>query len=1171
LRPKVLAEPAFTGREQELQKLEFFLNSIIQGKGETVFISGEAGSGKSRLTREFLNIAKQKGVSVMAGWCLSDAQVSYFPFMEAFNNYYLASGEGETSLLQPQAQLGLGTPAQVGIENGELEVTSWLTGPKPAEKAGKLQALSPQVWKDQVFAAVSRILHTMAVQSPVVLFIEDAHWADSASLALLHYVSRAIHNSERVLILATFRSEELTADTEGHPHALAETLRMMRREDLFTEIKLSSLSQENVLRIAKSMIGGALQSKLAEKLTNESKGNPLFIVESLRMLHERKSLVQENDEWRLAADELGIPSKIKDIILRRLAVLKYAQRRVLDAASVIGEKFDVGLLSTVLGQDNLEVLETLNVVAHSTSLVCVEENSYRFDHARSRETLYEELSPPLKRGYHAKIAEKLEDKFKDGNLPFSDLAYHFSQAENKEKAVKYALAAGQDALARWSNQEAIKHFTYILQSIAENPENAETRAKAEEGLGDAYYASSLFKEATRTFEALSNRETGADRLRVLRKAMESTFMCQDISHLMELVKKAEPLAAADRIENARVLFYRGRVHQFKKGRKLARALEDYTSALRVFEEEYSLWDVALDMIGMGLAKVLRSVSLFGELGDFRFQMEAALAAGLHFRGLGLLNEMLGMYAKVIEIEEKTKIGDYLRLVYAHAFLTSFYLSKGNLEEALAHSLKALEMSKKTDSLVASGMAYDRLCRVYSMLGDTKQAQEYFDDLMKLPLEVQLHQFVGGGGQIAKAVFAGMKGQWEESNQRFKELFELLKVSLNKDLGMEIFLKSQFAWALERQGRFGEAKVLLEEVQRSSRESEDRFAHVSLEASLLVRRQVVVGEEFEMRLDLVNVSRKPGVLLNVKGLVLPELAVTSLPANYCLENGSLETKNRSIGPFQVETLKLKIKASKPGTLTLNPQVTYIDELGETKTCKPNPITITVQPAQPKYEVLPGRVPTGSEEIDALLFGGIPQNYAVTLTASSTDERELLVKRFLEAGAATGETTFYLTAEAGYSKALAEKYPTNFYLFLCNPQADAMIQSLLNVFKLKGLDNLTDIDIALTKAFRTLKPSATSTRRICVEIVSDILLQHHAVTTRRWLSALLPTLKSKGFSILAVVDPQMHPLEETQALLGLFDGEISIYEKETEKGTERFLKIRRLSNQKYLKDEICLTKE
>ena len=176
-------------------------------------------------------------------------------------------------------------------------------GPKPVEMPGKRQTLSHQAWKDQVFATVSKTLHAVAVQNPIVLLIEDVHWADSGSLALIHYISRAIHDSERVLLLATFRVEELTADAEGLPHPLAETMRLMRREELFTEIKLSSLSQENVSRIARSMIGGALQDKLAEKLTSESKGNPLFIVESLRMLHEHKSLVQENEEWRLAVDE----------------------------------------------------------------------------------------------------------------------------------------------------------------------------------------------------------------------------------------------------------------------------------------------------------------------------------------------------------------------------------------------------------------------------------------------------------------------------------------------------------------------------------------------------------------------------------------------------------------------------------------------------------------------------------------------------------------------------------------------------------------------------------------------------------------------------------------------------------------------------------------------------
>jgi KaiC/GvpD/RAD55 family RecA-like ATPase len=206
-----------------------------------------------------------------------------------------------------------------------------------------------------------------------------------------------------------------------------------------------------------------------------------------------------------------------------------------------------------------------------------------------------------------------------------------------------------------------------------------------------------------------------------------------------------------------------------------------------------------------------------------------------------------------------------------------------------------------------------------------------------------------------------------------------------------------------------------------------------------------------------------------------------------------------------------------------------------------------------------------------LGGIPENCAVVLTSPSSDERELLIKRFLKAGAEAGETTFYITAEAGNAKTLAEKHQSNFYLFLCNPRADTIVQNLPNVFKLKGVENLTEIDIALTKAFRTLNPTATGPKRACIEIVSDALLQHHAVTTRKWLSALLPDLKSKGFTTLAVIDPQMHPQEEARAIISLFDGEIEITQKETAKGLGNILRVRKLYNQRYLEDELALTKE
>ena len=199
----------------------------------------------------------------MAGWCLSDAAVPYFPFIEAFNAYFASFEEEQfAALQQPGAKIG--GPAQIGFEG--REIATWLAGPRPFEKTGKPEPLSPQVWKDQAFDRVAKTLLTISIQGPLVLFLEDIHWADSASLALLHYISRVVNNSERILVLATFRSEEVTADAEGHPHPLEEEMRLMSREDLFSEIKLSNLNQADISVIAQNMMGGTVQQELVEKL-----------------------------------------------------------------------------------------------------------------------------------------------------------------------------------------------------------------------------------------------------------------------------------------------------------------------------------------------------------------------------------------------------------------------------------------------------------------------------------------------------------------------------------------------------------------------------------------------------------------------------------------------------------------------------------------------------------------------------------------------------------------------------------------------------------------------------------------------------------------------------------------------------------------------------------------
>ncbi|MGD9130786.1 MAG: DUF2791 family P-loop domain-containing protein [Candidatus Bathyarchaeota archaeon] len=922
--PKVLAEPIFVGREQELEDLTQSLERTIAGKGSTLFISGEAGSGKTRLINEFLRVMQERVVTILSGWCLSNAALPYFPFIEAFSSN-LSSREGGAIVSQ---QLGM---------------RSLLSEAYPTETLEKNKTVAPQVWKDQTFASVTRELLFTSSVKPLILVLEDMHWADSASLALLHYISRAITN-EKILVLVTYRSEELGRDAEGRRHPLVETVQLMGREGLFEEIKLASLDQDGVRDIAESMVGGKVNQKFVEKLLKESRGNPLFVVEFLRMLSERGSLVQEGGRWRLSVDELGMPSKVKEVIMRRIGALTANQRRVLDVASVIGDKFNPDLIGAVLSKKRLEILEVLNDILKSTSLVRVEENWYRFDHAKSREVLYEEISLPLKRGYHASIAEQIENASQSGKeVSFSDLAYHYAQAGNKEKSVKYALAAGQDALSRFSNSEAIKHFEYVLESVAHLDELSDERNVALEGLGDAYAANCMYTEAIQTFDQLAETGTGSLRLRALRKAMGAAFIKGDKPDLLlEYAKKAEELALDDRLEMARVILNRGRAFAWAGRGDIKLELADYKAALQVFEEENSLADVAEvlwksgevfilaeDLYG-GLGGLLRSRAIFRELGDARKEIAVSRSIGGVFPFLGLFSEAKRELDNVLRVGEK--IGVFNEVARAFGILGFLDDYEGKFAEALSKVLKALEYIEKTDVNYVQAFDFGALTRLYSKLGDLKRADEYFDRLTKLPPEVLSTYNVRLTVALAKGVYFNAKGRLKESNQ----IFEALAANLEGSLYI-----MNYIWALEKQGRIEEAKVHRDKIQKRLEQAKKWFEHANVKLSVMTPRMVQVGEVFEIRLDLVNVAKSSGTPVKVEGLVPSGSKVISLPSFCSTQNSSIKISKKRIDPFQVETIKLEMSFEEAGVYDLAPILYYTDDGGELRTDKAKPIAITVQ--------------------------------------------------------------------------------------------------------------------------------------------------------------------------------------------------------------------------------------
>ena len=719
----------------------------------------------------------------------------------------------------------------------------------------------------------------------------------------------------------------------------------------------------------------------------------------------------------------------------------------------------------------------------------------------------------------------------------------------------------------------------MLQTVGDNPERFAEKTVALEGLGDALYANNSFNEAIKTFEQLADIQEGVVKLRALRKAMFAAYYQGDFHKMEELTGKAEENATADRLESGRVLHQKARV--FGMQGKPQDSLKLNKEALEVFEEEYALSDAAwsLFVVGAqdaqagqrveGISFALRSIVLYDELRDFRSQMEAYFYLGLCFNLRLLHNEARYAFMKITEIDDRLKMADYIQLIPAYTFWAIDLQFTRDFEGAVSKNLKALEYSERTSSNLYIGLVYECLVMEYAFTGDMARAEYYFDKLMSLPQDALSSGFSLTLLGLAKAIHNAVKNQFEESNRYFNEFFEFAKVAPTYP-SMIFALKQSYAWCLSRQGRFEEAKAQIEQAQQLRDSELEKFTHVNVAASLMTLTRPSVGQTFSLRLDLVNVSRSPGLIVRVENLLVPELKIVDFPADCTMRDGFVEFKDNTIKPFEVKTIKLTVQATKPQVFNLNPAVTYADESAQTKTTGPRSFTITVQPIPDKAKVA-GKTTTGFNQLDDLLLGGIPDGYAIALTSPALEERLRLVERFVEAGVKNGQVTFYLTDEPRKAKTLAKEFPSNMYLFVCNPRANLMVEDLPNVFKLKGVDNLTDIDIALTKASRQLDASWAEPKRACIEITSDVLLQHHAVTTRKWLSGLIQDLKSKGFTILAVVDSQIHSPEELEAVLGVFDGEIRLSEKMTTEGAQHTMKIKKLINQKYSDKEIILNKE
>jgi len=421
-------EAPLVGRDEALSRLVGAYARARLGHGGVVLISGEPGIGKSRLVQEFVTGLRGKATVMVGSGHETEKGLPYWPLIEALSPHVPVLGQA-TLQLEPHY---LTQVARILPELRTLHPN--LPAPMPMDTGQEHGYLC---------AAVVHWLQSLAIQHPpLVLCLDDLHWADEATLSCLEYLSCRIKGAP-ILVLGTYRPEEAAA--------IAKLRTQLARLGLLQETALGGLSQADVLRLIRHLSGqtsGAEQ--FSQRLHRETGGNPFFLLETLRAMFEAGILRQDKTGWSTGVDkttddygELPLPETVCQAIRERLSRLSLQARQVLEAGAVIGQQFDLNLVRQTSGRRESEVIAALDMLL-ARQIIAEHDGTYRFHHDLIRTVVYRDLSYGRRRLLHRRVGEALVQR---RSADVAALAWHFERAEELRRAAAYALQAGQHARA----------------------------------------------------------------------------------------------------------------------------------------------------------------------------------------------------------------------------------------------------------------------------------------------------------------------------------------------------------------------------------------------------------------------------------------------------------------------------------------------------------------------------------------------------------------------------------------------------------------------------------------------------------------------------------------------------------------------------------------------------
>ncbi|MCD6459597.1 tetratricopeptide repeat protein [bacterium] len=881
--------PKFIGRADELQNMINLFRTSTEFGLQIALVTGEAGVGKTRLMDEFFNAIKKENIQILKGTCFDTSiPMPYQPFRDALSVFIERDEYYGYSILR-----SLPESAKIEI----LKVIPSLDQKRLGISASL--ALDPIQDEYRLFDGICQVIKKISSKHPVILFLDDIHWADSASLELYSYLVRnACEN--HIFVCSTYRPEEVM-NGNIERGIMASMIHKLSRIHTLERIHLKPFSKNSVAEILSSVFK-PLQypNELVDLVFDETEGNPFFVEELLKSLIENKMLEYMDGRIVLKpAETISLPSSIRDLVLERIDKLPSELQELLRIAAAVGQEFSLKLLALAADKNEGHIQDILdsgmdaNIIKEDFSAV---DEKFLFTHCKMREVLYYSLRESKRERLHLKIAQVIEKIYpQDIEEHYEELAKHYYFSRNKEKAFKYVMLFARKVQASYATNEAISYFNKTIEIYDLFADNNKEKYINDYinillSLGKLYHITGEYEKSLKNL-ALSSE---------LAPASYEAFLNLGIVY----VKKADYEKALDNFKKAltktdsdselanietNMSYVYFRVSDFNESEKLARKaihrLEDKNISLVTAEAYKNLGTVyyAKQMFNQAINYYVKSLEISLQLNDKRAVANSYNNLGSVYYRKNDFNKAIDHLEKCLAIREE--IGDKSGIVYSYNNIGNIYYDRGEYENAEKYYMLCLNISEEIGEQAAVTASHNNLGNVYLAKEDFDAAQEHYSK------SLEVSRKIGEKAGIARA-YTGLGNVYFNKNdlkKAFAFYFDCyaIRQEVGDKSGMS-FALIHMAFTSISSGKIDKA------VEYFTKGSDLKEAIGDIEGALTVRNQIIrlylTTEDNEKILPLLDKNLKQAQKLD---LTEPLAEIWGLYIIYYIHNDKKEAAEKAL--------------------------------------------------------------------------------------------------------------------------------------------------------------------------------------------------------------------------------------------------------------------------------------